>query len=206
MGHREDLLAAAKKCLHELGYARITARDLVAASGTNLASIGYHFGSKEALLNVALIETVKDWADDLERSLSSEIDLSDANDPYQRFERSWERVLESMAGFDDSWAGTFEVLSQARHSPELLDHVADGYEEGRQGIAAWFQSGMKAADEGADRALGGFYLALLIGVMLQRGIDPERAPTAHDLAEALRILTREFHESGPAGGAEPADG
>ena len=30
-----------------------TARDIVAASGANLASIGYHFGSKEALLSAA---------------------------------------------------------------------------------------------------------------------------------------------------------
>ena len=41
MGHREDLLEGAKRCLYEKGYARTTARDIVAASGTNLASIGY---------------------------------------------------------------------------------------------------------------------------------------------------------------------
>jgi AcrR family transcriptional regulator len=51
MGHREALLAGARRCLLERGYARTTARDLVAASDTNLASIGYHFGSNEALLN-----------------------------------------------------------------------------------------------------------------------------------------------------------
>ena len=54
MGHREALLDGARRCLLERGYARTTARDLVAASGTNLASIGYHFGSKEALLNGAM--------------------------------------------------------------------------------------------------------------------------------------------------------
>ena len=36
MGHREDLLTAARQCLEDKGYARTTARDLVAASGTNL--------------------------------------------------------------------------------------------------------------------------------------------------------------------------
>ena len=56
MGHREDLLEGAKKCLLEIGYANTTARDIVAASGTNLASIGYHFGSKEALMTQAIIE------------------------------------------------------------------------------------------------------------------------------------------------------
>src|SRR3954449_5592590 len=59
--HRDALLEAAKRLLREQGYARITARDLVAASGTNLASIGYHFGSKEALLNAAIGESFAEW-------------------------------------------------------------------------------------------------------------------------------------------------
>ena len=54
MGHREKLLAGAKRCLYERGYGRTTTRDIVEASGANLASIGYHFGSKEALLLAVL--------------------------------------------------------------------------------------------------------------------------------------------------------
>ncbi len=61
MGHREDLLAGARRCLEKRGYARTTARDLVAESGTNLASIGYHFGSKEALMNEAVARSVVAW-------------------------------------------------------------------------------------------------------------------------------------------------
>lgn len=60
MGHREDLLEGAKRCLLEKGFLRTTARDIVKESGTNLASIGYHYGSKDALLAqayVALVET-----------------------------------------------------------------------------------------------------------------------------------------------------
>ena len=53
MGNREDLLAGAKRCLYEKGYASTTARDIATASGTSLAAIGYHFGSKEALMNQA---------------------------------------------------------------------------------------------------------------------------------------------------------
>ena len=35
MGHREDLLAGAVRCLREKGYGRTTARDIVAASGAS---------------------------------------------------------------------------------------------------------------------------------------------------------------------------
>jgi AcrR family transcriptional regulator len=41
-----------------MGYARTTARDIVAASGTNLASIGYHYGSTQALLNAAVVKSL----------------------------------------------------------------------------------------------------------------------------------------------------
>ena len=63
VSHREDLLEAAIRCLYEKGYARTTARDLVAESGTNLGSIGYHYGSKERLMNEALMVAFHRWLD-----------------------------------------------------------------------------------------------------------------------------------------------
>src|SRR5437588_1514213 len=57
--HREQLVKGAIRCLQTKGYARTTSRHIPAASGANLASIGYHFGSKEALLNEAMIRIFK---------------------------------------------------------------------------------------------------------------------------------------------------
>src|SRR5436305_14636275 len=57
--HRDQLIKGAIKCLRTKGYARTTARDIAKASDANLASIGYHFGSKEALLNEAMIRIFK---------------------------------------------------------------------------------------------------------------------------------------------------
>src|SRR3954454_7693733 len=70
--HRDALLKAAKELLRDQGYARITARDLVAASGTNLASIGYHFGSKEALLNEAIAASFTEWNERLTQAAMGE--------------------------------------------------------------------------------------------------------------------------------------
>ena len=56
MSHRDALLEAARRLILEKGFAATTARDLVSASGTNLGSIGYHFGSREALLGQAMEE------------------------------------------------------------------------------------------------------------------------------------------------------
>jgi AcrR family transcriptional regulator len=56
-GNREKLLQGAVSCLRTKGYAATTARDLTAVSGANLASIGYHFGGKEELLNQAVADS-----------------------------------------------------------------------------------------------------------------------------------------------------
>jgi AcrR family transcriptional regulator len=65
-GNREKLLWAALACLRDKGYAHTTARDLVATSGTNLNSIGYHFGSKEALLHEAIAMGFDAWTAEVE--------------------------------------------------------------------------------------------------------------------------------------------
>src|SRR5918997_1679891 len=93
MGHREQLLEGAKRCLIERGYAHTTARDIVAASGTNLASIGYHFGSKEALLNAAMIEAMDEWGSELERA----VQVDPTAGPLERLEAVWAGVVESIA-------------------------------------------------------------------------------------------------------------
>lgn len=197
MGHREQLLAAAKRCLRTRGFAHTTARDLVAESGTNLASIGYHFGSKEMLLNLALMEMSSEWGDSLEPTLAAATDPAGEPDPFLRFENAWTRVIATMSehGF---WgdAGFESLLAQARRSPELGETIADGFEEARNNLGALYH-GSDPAPENQDtnRALGGLYLSLLLGLTIQWGIDPERAPTGADLATALRALV----------GAHPTD-
>ncbi|MGI5126824.1 TetR/AcrR family transcriptional regulator [Pseudonocardia sp. CA-107938] len=62
-GHKEALRAAARTLLRRKGLQATTARDLVEESGTNLASIGYHFGSKDALMGAALTDLVRDWTE-----------------------------------------------------------------------------------------------------------------------------------------------
>src|SRR5580698_1273720 len=59
--NRAALLKGARQCLEEIGYARTTARDVAAAAGVSLGAIGYHFGSKEELLNEAIAEGFRDW-------------------------------------------------------------------------------------------------------------------------------------------------
>lgn len=186
MGHRERLLAGAKRCLYEKGYGRTTARDIVEASGANLASIGYHFGSKEALLNAAMMEAVGEWGEELERILLTE--ANEDADPMKRFESTWVRVIESFEAYRPALVASFEAFMQAGHSPELREQIAAGHEETRFWLAALFRKIGSTDGGGSERVVGSFYLALLNGLMVQWLLDPERAPSGHDMAEALRTI------------------
>src|SRR3954467_666982 len=104
MGHREDLLDGAKRCLYEKGYARTTARDIVAASGTNLASIGYHYGSKENLLNAALMSATEDFGEAVGAAVGSG---PPSADPYERFEAIFARIIEEFSDYKQLWSATF---------------------------------------------------------------------------------------------------
>ncbi len=79
-----------------------------------------------------------------------------------------------------------EVVTQSRHQPEVREQLAAGLTGARAGLAALFDEGNDKADEQTTAAVGSLYQALLTGVLMQWLIDPETAPTGHDLAAALR--------------------
>ena len=189
MSNRDDLMAAAKRCLREKGFTRTTARDLAAASGVSLAAIGYHFGSKEALLSQAMIEATAEWVHELEAALASELDPEAPM--AERFETIWTRILEVAATHRQLWAANFEVSPYIDSMPEVREVMAAAQEKAREGLAELFQGAGRLADPTADRAVGAFHYALMTGVLAQWLIDPDQAPTAKDLTQALRIIAAE---------------
>ncbi|WP_319460117.1 helix-turn-helix domain-containing protein [Micromonospora sp. RTP1Z1] len=190
MGNREDLLAGAKRCLMEKGYAATTARDIAAASGTSLAAIGYHFRTTRALLNEALFEAMAEWGEELERALA--VDAGPDATPEQRFEAAWTRIIESFARLRPLWAIQFELIAQMDRAPELREAFATANHRARLGLAAVFHRLDPDADEAHALALGSFYQALLGGLAAQWLVDPDRAPSAAELTRALRTITGEF--------------
>jgi AcrR family transcriptional regulator len=186
VGNREDLLAAARRCLDEKGYAHTTARDIAAAAGTSLAAIGYHYRSTEALLNAALFKAIEEIGDELARALSAEDQPPPGS--LERFEAYWTQVVDSFANHRQIWAGTLEIFGQADRVPEVRQAIADGLEDGRRFWPLLLLGESAFAGEAEARAAGSFYQALLSGVLVQWLIDPERAPSGRDLAEGLRII------------------
>ncbi|MEU2211082.1 TetR/AcrR family transcriptional regulator [Streptomyces hygroscopicus] len=191
MGHREDLLAGAKRCLQEKGWSRTTARDIVAVSGANLASIGYHYGSKDALMREALFAAMSDWADDVERSLEADAATRDGqeDDPAERFETRWTRVLELFDRHQAVWRSQLEAILQVQHDPELREAFGRAQPEGRQGLVGILHGiDESEVDEETARVMGSFYMALVSGMVVQMTINPDLVPSAHDLVEAMRRI------------------
>ncbi|MEV4110697.1 helix-turn-helix domain-containing protein [Nonomuraea sp. NPDC049695] len=196
MGNREDLLAGARRCLVEKGWARTTVRDISAASGVSMAAIGYHFGSREALLNAALVEAMREWGDQVGAAMAAADDAEAA--PAERFEALWEQLIASIGEQRTLWLANLEALVQAEHSPELRDQLVAGQREGRRGMAAHLADGDEADEadlaEREVRTVGSVHLALLLGVMVQWLNDPDQAPTAAEVLAGLRTLGARFED------------
>ena len=131
MGNREALLEGAKECLRTKGYARTTARDLVAASGANLSSIGYHFGSKEALLAEAFDEIFMQWTGQLTAAATGD----PAANALARMAESWRQFLASMPEHESLLLAFVESIGPSVRSPELREKLADHYERTREVVA-----------------------------------------------------------------------
>jgi AcrR family transcriptional regulator len=188
MGNREDLLTGARRCLEEKGWARTTVRDItMAAGGVSMAAIGYHFGSREALLNAALIEAIDEWGTRLGRTLTSFGDAGSS--PAERYEAMWTAIIRSFEEDRTLWLATIEALVQAEHSEDLRRYLAGSQAQGRQGLAALLRSAPEnEIDAAAGRTLGAVQMALFAGLLTQWLTDPDQAPDASEIVAGLRAI------------------
>jgi AcrR family transcriptional regulator len=185
MGHREDLLEGAKRCLLRKGFARTTARDIVKESGTNLASIGYHYGSKDALLAQAYVALVEGMGDAFEGDGIA----TGATEPgsVERFQGVWSNIIGTMRDPGSIWHLSMEVLVMGDEMPEVRDHLALAQREAARGLVPLLMGGREedVSDETVD-TVGMFYVTLMTGLIALWTFDPKTAPGAEQLAEGLR--------------------
>jgi AcrR family transcriptional regulator len=197
MGNREDLIAGAKRCLIEKGYAQTTARDIASASGVSLAAIGYHFGSKDALMNQAIYEAIGDWGEEVERALSEEGVPTD--DPLRRFESIMERTIASFGGPGGGlWAAQIELVSLLGRNEELRTFLASVQRDAADGLAELFLGIDPAQDPESARTAGSVLHAMFIGIMVKWFMNPKQALSAHELAEGMRIIAEHMAPITPA--------
>ncbi|MEV8377656.1 helix-turn-helix domain-containing protein [Kribbella sp. NPDC056861] len=203
MGNREALIEGAKSCLMEKGYSRTTARDIATAAGVSLAAIGYHFGSKEALMNEAMRQALDEWGAQVAETMSPDqpdeagepaAPLADRHVAQERFSAIWAQAVKTLASPESRalWVTQFEVLSLGAHQPELLQDLSKLQGEAREGLAALFGSADESTDQETTQQLGTFYQALMLGVIALSLFDAEKAPTGDDLATAIQLVAAQL--------------
>jgi AcrR family transcriptional regulator len=187
MGNREDLLAGALRCLKDKGWARTTVRDIATAAGVNHAAIGYHFGSREALLIEAFVQAMDEWGGEIEAAVRASLDP--AATARERYEAFWRTAIESYGANRRLWLASVEAAVEAEHNPRVRELMTAALREGRSGLTAGLLGVPEDELDDEDvRSVGSVQLALMSGVLVQHLLDPGGAPTAEGVADGVVSL------------------
>ena len=187
--NRSHLIEGTLRCLERLPPERITARAIAAEAGANIASITYHFGSKDNLLTTAVIEGLDRWLADIADRLD---DLA-AQTPEARFRRAAAIIEESRqrhAGLARNFVG---ALAKAQHDQQLRELLAKGFRDTRPNLATVLGLG----DDQAGLDTAGLVLSLFHGLLIQTLLDPALAIDG-DRMKAAQIRLRTVLPAKPA--------
>ncbi len=174
------LLEAAKRLVAERGYAGTSVRDLAAASGANLAAVSYHFGSREELLNQAVLESFLEWTDRFGGLARPDPE----SPPLGQMVACARSILDGFSEAQPLFAAFLEALLQARRSPELRRGLAEHYAEQRRRVGAVIAGGERggALAPRTTEILASVLIAVVDGLLLQSLLDPAAIPTGRELA------------------------
>jgi AcrR family transcriptional regulator len=186
--NRSRLVEGTLRCLERLPPERVTARAIVEESGANLASITYHFGSKEDLVTEAVIEGLDRWLGEIESRLGE----LPSQAPAARFRRAAELIESSRqrhTGLAKNFVG---ALAKAQHEPRIREMLAAGFKRTRPNLASIL--GLGSDQAGRDAA--GLVLALFDGLLFQVLLDPALAIDGDRMRRAQARLLRVLPDRG----------
>jgi AcrR family transcriptional regulator len=184
MGNREALLDGAKRVLLEKGYSKTTARDVAEAAGVSLAAIGYHFGSKESLLEQAFMDAMENWFDDEGTDRHDEREIGSL----ERFREFFEEVEATFPHQRPLMRLNIEMGLEGMNNPGLAAFMARAVHYGRLEMAKGLGGLEPEKDGDLARQVGSFYSLLMTGLVCQYLMDQENCPSATDLMEGLRYI------------------
>jgi AcrR family transcriptional regulator len=190
------LLQAAKRLVLERGYAGASVRELASASGTNLGAVNYHFGSRENLLNQAILEFFLEWGERV-----GDADVDPAAGPLEQLAARARPMADGIAEAQPLFVMFLEGVLQSRHAPALQEQLAAHYSEQRR------RAGERIAESLAGSAMparmvevaASYMLAVADGMQLQALLEPEAIPTGEELAAFYEGLAAAARAGAPPG-------
>jgi AcrR family transcriptional regulator len=164
---RQRLLEAATALIAERGVAGTSIDALAEAADRTSGAVYAHFGGKEGVL-VALLDELKDA---VSAAIVAETHADDDND--QHLAVLWHNFVTPPPLAGDVWVLLeHELWLYACRNPEARRLVAERYESARRGIA----DSVTTDGEEPDDAVGTLLIGLMIGLEMQRRLDPAAVP------------------------------
>ncbi len=178
--NRSELIEGTLRCLERLPPERVTARAIAEESGANLASITYHFGSKDELVTEAVVAGLDRWLVEIARRL----DELEARAPQDRLRAAFAVVADSRRHHEGLARTFLGAMAKASHDERVRELLAEGFRRTRGEVAAVLGLGTDAA--GRDAA--GLVLALFNGLLFQSLVDPGLAIEGRRMTRAQARL------------------
>jgi AcrR family transcriptional regulator len=120
---RQKILEAATDIFGELGYQRVTVRDIVRRAGVNQAAVNYHFRSKDALYSEAVNQALSNT--NLLEKITQEIKPLP---PDKRLYAFMRRVIETLYGDGSSNCKSSRLVAREIAEPSgISDYTTECY-------------------------------------------------------------------------------
>ncbi len=181
---RADLLSATRAAIRDVGLPAVTARGITGRASANLASIPYHFGSKDALVAEALVTEVQDL-------VAPVLELLGSGRPPA------ERATEMVSMLNDLFENSREAVPTYLAALAAAPHVPD---VGRGLNTLWEELRARLADDIAGQisagllphwvappAMAGLIMAVVQGVIVASAVDPA-GPDHREMAGQFLLL------------------
>lgn len=190
---RTRLLDAAADLFARRGLNGVSAEAVCDAADRTTGALYSHFGGKDGLL-VALLD---EWRDSAAAGITAEIDPDAPLD--DRLAALWRNFASRPTGGEDAWILLeHELWLYAARNAGDARAVRERYGSGRAGLGRATKTW--AAEAGSDtrlpaRETGALVLALLLGLEMQRRLEPAAVPDALAVEGLRRLLDIDRPES-----------
>lgn len=171
-------------------------RELASASGTNLGAVNYHFGSRENLLNQAILEFFLEWG---ERVGDADVDPSAT--PLEELAARARPMIDGIAEAQPLFVMFLEGVLQSRRAPELQEQLAAHYAEQRRQVGERIAASPRGGELSARmlEVAASYMLAVADGMQLQALLEPAAIPTGEELAVFYEGLAAAARAGAPPG-------
>lgn len=196
-GTRDQLIRATREAIRDVGMPATTAREIVGRASANLASIPYHFGTKDALVAEALVAEAHEL-------VAPVLTLLESDRP------AAERATEAVAMLSELFEASrpqvpvyLAALAAAPHAPGVRSGLGSLWADLRARLAddiARQVDERRLPEWVSPSAMAAAILSLVNGVIVASVIDPD-GPHHREVAAQFLALLLAAGVPGPDGGS-----